>query len=327
MAITTGFNSLLKVQHPVVLGGMAAGATSSALVAAVSNAGGLGIQGVSFQSPSQIQKAADEIRSKTDRPFGLNLLLFDSDDTAIDAVLATRPPVLSTAWAFPEQDLKSIFARAHEAGAKVMHMVSTVPEALRAVEAGADVIVAQGTEGGGHVGVLGTMTFVPQVVREVGSTPVLAAGGIADGAGFAAALMLGAEGILLGTRFLATPESPLPESFKQLIVESDGHNTLLTDIPDIINGRVYPGAYSRVVRNRLIDEWAGREVELRYHRKEIAERTKLARQRGDVDYSILFMGENVGLINDIAPAALLVDRIVSEAEELLRGRAADVLGQ
>lgn len=131
-------------------------------------------------------------------------------------------------------------------------MVSTVPEAVQEVEAGADLIVAQGTEGGGHVGVMGTLVLVRLVVRSVAPAPVLAVGGIADGAGLAAALVMGAEGVLLGARFLATPEAPLPDSFKQAIVDSDGHNTLLTEIPDIVSGRAWPGAYSQVARNRLI---------------------------------------------------------------------------
>jgi hypothetical protein len=110
-------------------------------------------------------------------------------------------------------------------------MVSSVPEAVRAAEAGADVIVTQGTEGGGHVGWMGSMALIPMVVRAVAPTPVLAAGGVADGAGLAAALALGAEGVLLGTRFLATPESPVPDGFKRTLLESDGHDTLLTEIP------------------------------------------------------------------------------------------------
>ena len=125
-----------------------------------------------------------------------------------------------------------------------MHMVSTVHEAGRAAESGADVLVAQGTEGGGHVGLMGTLVLVRQVVRAVAPIPVLAAGGIADGAGLAAALMLGAEGVLLGTPFLATPEAPLPDSYKQAICHSNGHDTLLTELPDVINAQVWPGAFA-----------------------------------------------------------------------------------
>lgn len=316
---------LLGIRHPVVLGGMGGG-TSPELVAAVSTAGGLGVQACAGRSTEEIARLAGEIRRRTDQPFGMNLLLFLADEVTLAAVLAARPPIFSTAWATREQDLRACFARAHDVGAKVMHMVSTVPEATRAAEAGADCIVAQGTEGGGHVGLIGTMVLVPLVVRAVAPVPVLAAGGVADGAGLAAALMLGAEGVLLGTRFLASAEAPLPESYKQAIVASDGHDTLLTEIPDIATGRVWPGAYSRVVRNRLIEEWCGREGELRYRRAEVLARTQQARQAGDPSYGVLFVGQTAGLIASIEPAATIVERVVADAEALLRQRAPALLG-
>src|SRR5205807_9311752 len=131
-------------------------------------------------------------------------------------------------------------------------MVWSVPEGARGVDAGADIIVAQGTEGGGHVGWMGSMALIPMVVRAIAPVPVLAAGGVGDGAGLAAALALGAEGVLLGTRFLATRESPGPDGFKRTLLESDGHDNLLTEIPDIAAGRVWPGAMSRLRRNGCI---------------------------------------------------------------------------
>jgi NAD(P)H-dependent flavin oxidoreductase YrpB (nitropropane dioxygenase family) len=201
-------------------------------------------------------------------------------------------------------------------------MVSGVPEACRAAEAGADAIVAQGTEGGGHVGLMGTMALVPQVVRAVAPLPVLAAGGIATGEGLAAALALGAEGVLVGTRFLATPEAPVADGFKQAILASDGHDTVLTEIPDIARGRVWPGAYSRVVRNRLIETWAGREGELRSRRAEVGAAMVRAFQSGDADGAPLFIGQDAGLIDAIVPAAEIVRRMVADAEAALRRAAA-----
>ena len=308
---------LLNIEHPVVLGGMAS-ATAAALVAAVSNAGGLGIQGCARMSPADIAAAARAIRDKTVRPFGLNLLLFCADEEDLAAALAAKPPVFSTAWAWPEQNLREVFARAHAAGSKVLHMVSAVAEAQRAAEAGADAIVAQGTEGGGHVGLMGTVALVPQVVRAVSPLPVLAAGGIATGAGLAAALALGAEGVLLGTRFLATPEAPVAEGYKRAILESDGHDTVLTEIPDVARGSVWPGAYSRVVRNRLIETWSGREGELRARRSEVGAAMKRAFEAGDRDAAPLFIGQDAGLIDAIEPAGDVVHRIVREAEAILR---------
>jgi NAD(P)H-dependent flavin oxidoreductase YrpB (nitropropane dioxygenase family) len=315
---------LLGIEQPVVLGGMGTG-TSPDLVVAVSNAGGLGTQGCAGRSPSQIADLARAIRAGTDRPFGLNLLLFLADEPAISAVLTARPKVVSTAWAWPDTDLRSLFARAHDSGARVTHMVSTVHEATRAAEAGADVIIAQGTEGGGHVGLMGTMVLVPQVVRAVAPLPVLAAGGIADGAGFAAALMLGAEGVLLGTRFLASPEAPLPDAFKQAICQSDGHDTLLTELPDVIAGQVWPGAFARVLRTPLVQEWLGREGEVRQRRKELLQRIQRAREQGDIANGSLLIGQDAGLIDTVEPAAHIVARIVREAEDILSHRPAELL--
>jgi NAD(P)H-dependent flavin oxidoreductase YrpB (nitropropane dioxygenase family) len=303
-----------------------AGGTSPELVMAVSNAGGLGIQGCAGRSPADITTLASAIRAGvTGKPFGLNLLLFRADDAVIDAVLTARPPVFSTAWPTLEQDLGVLFARGHEIGAVVMHMVSTVHGARRAAEAGADVIVAQGTEGGGHVGLIGTMVLVPQVVRAVAPVPVLAAGGIADGAGLAAALMLGAEGVLLGTRLLATPEAPLPDAFKEAICRSDGHDTLLSELPDVIAGQVWPGAFARVLRTPFIQQWLGREAEVRQRRAELQLRTQQARDAGDVDNGALLIGQDAGLIDHIEPAGEIVQRLVREAEELLSRRSAEVL--
>jgi NAD(P)H-dependent flavin oxidoreductase YrpB (nitropropane dioxygenase family) len=316
--------SLLGIQHPVVLGGMG-GHTSPELVTAVSNAGGLGVHGCAGLSPEQIGQVAERIRADAgSHPFGLNLLLFIADQAAVDAVLAARPPVVSTAWPWPDQDLAALFERVHATGSKAMHMVSTVDEARRAAAAGADLIVAQGSEGGGHVGLIGSLVLVPQVVRAVAPTPVLAAGGIADGAGLAAALLLGAEGALLGTRFLATPEAPLPDSYKQAICQSDGHDTLLTELPDVIGGAVWPGAFARVLRTPFVQEWLGREGEVRRQRAALRQRLRQAREAGDVANSAPYVGQDAGLIDAVEPAADLVQRIVQQAESLLSTRPAEL---
>jgi NAD(P)H-dependent flavin oxidoreductase YrpB (nitropropane dioxygenase family) len=260
------------------------------------------------------------MRRQTNKPFGLNFLLFATRDESIAAALELRPPVMQFAWAKPEQDLRSYFARSHKAGALVTYMVGTVPEAKRAVEAGADIIIAQGTEGGGHVGWMASMPLLPMVVDAVAPVPVLAAGGYADGRGLAAALALGADGILLGTRFLATVESPLHPNFKQAIVDSDGHDTMLTEITDIATGLVWPGAMIRARRNRFIERWAGREWALRRDRAEAAAKLAEARRTGDIEEGSLSIGQDAGLIHDIPPAGEIVTRIVKEAEEILTRR-------
>src|SRR5262249_36441298 len=172
--LRTRICGLLDIEHPVVLGGMGTG-TSPELVAAVSNAGGLGILGASRQDAEELARDAAAIRAATDRPFGLNLLLFRERPGQFDALVAARPKVVSTAWQTLEQDLASYAARAHAVGSLFMHMVSTVDEARKAAKAGADVIVAQGAEGGGHIGLMGTMPLVPMIVSAVAPVPVLAA--------------------------------------------------------------------------------------------------------------------------------------------------------
>lgn len=318
--LTTRFCTLVGVQHPVVLGGMGPPSTSPELVAAVCNAGGLGILGCSGLSPDQVRDQTARVRALTTAPFGLNLLLFTASEALLAAVLAERPPVASFAWAESDAPLGEVFARAHDVGCLVMHMVSQTPAARRAVEAGADIIVAQGTEGGGHVGVMGTIALVPQVVDAVAPVPVLAAGGIADGRGLAAALALGAEGALLGTRFLATEEASVADGVKHAILASDGHDTDLTEIPDIVTARVWPGAFARAWRNGLLREWSGREWELRQRRPEVAAHIATARAAGDHDHVPILFGQDAGLIATIEPAADVVVHIVREARAIIDDR-------
>jgi NAD(P)H-dependent flavin oxidoreductase YrpB (nitropropane dioxygenase family) len=307
------------MEYPIVLGGMGS-ATSPELVAAVSNAGGLGTLGVSSIAPERMSAACSAIRAATSNSFGVNFLLFAVNDEAVKAALAERPPVVAFAWAWSDQDLKPYIARAHDAGAKVTYMVSGVPDAVRAAEAGADVIVAQGSEGGGHVGLMGTMPLVAMVVDAVAPIPVLAAGGIADGRGLVAALALGADGVLLGTRFMATTEGPLHPNMKQAIVDSDGHDTVLTEIPDLASAQTWPGAMSRAWRNAFVAEWAGRESELRRKRGEVAQSIQKARIAGDVRHTPLLFGQDAGLIHDIVPAGDIIRRIVSEATQIIQDR-------
>jgi NAD(P)H-dependent flavin oxidoreductase YrpB (nitropropane dioxygenase family) len=206
-----------------------------------------------------------------------------------------------------------------------MYMAGEVPEALRAAEAGADVLVAQGTEAGGHVGWMASLPLVPMMVKVVAPLPVLSAGGIADGRGLAAALALGAEGVLLGTRFMATPEAPIHPNFKQAIVKSDGHDTVLTEIPDLASQRVWPGAMSRAQRNQFIERWAGREWALRQNATEIGKQVAAARAAGDVDNASLSFGQDAGLIDSIKSVKEVVQDIIKEAEEIMRERLAKLL--
>ena len=295
-------------------------ATAADMVAAVSAAGGLGTLGISSMTPDDIRTSSERIRSLTSEPFGMNALLFLVSSEQLDAVFACRPRVVATAWRRPEQDLRAVADRAHAIGALHMHQADTLDEANRAAEAGADVVVAQGTEGGGHVGVMATLPLARMVIRALPDIPVLVAGGIADGAGIAAALVLGGDGVLLGTRFLATDEAPFPDGYKRAIVESDGHNTLISEIPDIVAGQVWPGAYARVLRNDFIEEWIGREGELRRNLAEVRQSLQAARAAGDAERGALLLGQDAGLIDSIEPAGKLVQRLAAEAEAVLRER-------
>ncbi len=322
--IRTRVCDIFGIDHPILLGGMGS-VYSPDLVGAVSSAGGLGAMGCHRLNPEQIHTAAGAIRQRTDRPFALNFLIFEATEECFAAALAEKPPAMAFAWPRPQDDLKNYVGRAHDIGAKVTFMAGGVAEAKKAADAGADVIVAQGSDGGGHVGWTNTMALVPMVVDAVAPVPVVAAGGMADGRGLAAALALGAEGVLLGTRFLASVESPLHPNFKQAIVDSSGEDTLLTEIPDIAQATVWPGAMSRAKRNRFIERWAGREWALRQHQKEAHMAMLEARKRGDVEEAPLSMGQDAGLIREVLPAGEIVRRIAEEAERILSGRLPGLL--
>jgi NAD(P)H-dependent flavin oxidoreductase YrpB (nitropropane dioxygenase family) len=314
--IRTTFTELLGLERPIASAGMGGGHTGGELVGRVSEAGGLGVVGMSFLPPMEVDTIVRRAREITSKPIGINLLLHATEER-VDEALEYGPAVLSTAWPRDDQNLAEIFARAHDRGIRVMHMVPRVEDAVTAAEAGADVIVAQGNEGGGHVGEIATSVIVRQVVKAVAPLPVLAAGGFTDGAGLVAALALGASGILLGTRFLATDEAPVEAAYKQAIVASRGDDTIVTTVADTLSGRDWPGAWSRVRRTRFVEEWLGREPELRRRREAAWARLEAADQ-SDPDYGLMWIGQSAGLIDSILPAADVVRLITDDAEEILR---------
>jgi NAD(P)H-dependent flavin oxidoreductase YrpB (nitropropane dioxygenase family) len=322
--IHTRICDLLGIRHPIVLGGMGT-ATTAPLVAAVSNAGGFGTLGTSAFDAMTLDSEIASIRERTDEPYGINHLLFQIQEDMFAVTLRARPTVAAFAWARKDQNLRDYFQRARDVGCKVMYMAGEVPEALRAAEAGADVIVAQGTEAGGHVVWMASLPLVPMMVKAVAPLPVLSAGGIADGRGLAAALALGADGALLGTRFMATPEAPIHPNFKQAIVKSDGHDTVLTEIPDLASQRVWPGAMSRAQRNQFIERWSGREWALRQNASQVGKQVAAARAAGDVDNATLSFGQDAGLIDSIKSVSEVVQDIIAEAEEIIKDRLPSLL--
>jgi enoyl-[acyl-carrier protein] reductase II len=299
---------LLGIQLPIFQAGMST-YTTPELVAAVSNAGGVGIIGGLFRAADELRDEIRRVRELTDRPFGVNHVISQLDRDAIDVTIELRVPVLALAWGRADE----IVRRAHEAGMKVIHQVNTPEEAGRAASDGADVIIAQGAEGGGHVGAMSTLPLVPQVVDVVNGVPVLAAGGIADGRGLAAVMMLGAQGALIGTRFLATPEASGRGHSKDVILNALGSQTVASKFFDDVMGLRWPGALLRSIRNPLLDRWAQRQQDWTLAADQIRPSLEAALAAGD----FVIAGESAGLVHDIVPAGELVARIAREAEALL----------
>jgi len=214
----TGFCNLLGIEHPIVAAPMGPDLTGPEFVAAVSNAGGLGILQAQFCTPPVFRQEIRRVRALTARPFGVNLLLHFPVEDQVAICLEERVPVLSLFWGDPTPYV----GHAHAAGVKVFHQVGSVADARRAAAAGVDVIIAQGVEAGGHVaGEVSTLALVPRVVDAVAPRPVVAAGGIADARGVVAVLALGAQAAMLGTRFLASAESRAHPHYKQRLLEAD----------------------------------------------------------------------------------------------------------
>ena len=311
--LVTAATRLLGIAHPVVQAGMARGYTNAALVAAVSGAGGLGVLGCLNRSADEAVGEIRRIRAMTERPFGVNFVVEHLDLPAFEAVLAERPPVVT----FFRGDPDHVVDRAHRSGALVVYQVTTPTEAKAALSAGADVLVAQGLEAGGHVGPIPLSALLPAVVGVAGDRPVLAAGALVDGPSLAAALCLGAAGAWMGTRFLATPESPASPAHKQAIVDARPGQTVRTPVWDLIWGRSWPGVEVRALRNPVLDRWIGRDTEIPAARDEINRALRRARDRDDARELDLLAGEGSGRISSIRPAASIVHDVVRDAERVL----------
>jgi nitronate monooxygenase/enoyl-[acyl-carrier protein] reductase II len=307
--LSTPACEVLGIQVPILQAGMST-YTSAELVAAVSNAGGLGIIGALGRNKDDLRDEIRRVRALTNKPFGVNHVVCRIDDACVELSLSQRVPVISLSWGRAAE----LTAKAHEAGLKVVHQVTSPEEAGGVAAEGADVIVAQGSEGGGHVSTtMSTMTLVPQAVDVVKPVPVLAAGGIADGRGLAAAIMLGAQGVLMGTRFLATVECHGRGHSKDALLNSLGSQTLASKFYDDILGIPWPGSVVRSIRNPMLDEWARRVDDWRAKADELRPQLQQAVANGD----FVLAGEAVGLIHDILPAGEVMRRIAEEADVLL----------
>lgn len=322
--LQTRLCELFGVTHPIINAPMA-GPAKAELAAAVAEAGGLGLIGGSSGDPAWLRQQIRDVRARTDRPFGVG---FITCQPGIDALLATaiaeRVPVIAHSFADPTPHVRA----AHAAGILVLAQVQSVAQAVRAAQAGVDAITAQGVEAGGHTGMSSaTLPLVPAVLDAVGDVPVVAAGGIADGRGLAAVLMLGAEGAWIGTRFAASRESAGSEWGKARIVQAGTDDTVLTKVYDVISGAAFPaGIADRVLQNTYTRTWHGREQELLQDRDGWRHRLEDAAQHGDAEYAAVRAGNAAGLVNAIEPAGDILRRIVAEAEAILRARPGQLLG-
>jgi nitronate monooxygenase len=315
VTIRTALTEAFGLRHPIVLAPMAS-VSGGRLAAAVSNAGGLGLVGGGYGDPDWLREELPLARDEAKRPWGLGLITWHATQETVELALSYEPHAFMLSFGNPGPYVPAI----KEAGCKLICQVQDVEGALGAEAAGADFIVAQGTEAGGHGAELAsTLPLVPTVVDAVSATPVLAAGGIADGRGLAAALMLGAQGVLMGTRFYASIEALGHEQAKERIVAARGSETRRTRVFDVVRGLEWPEDYTgRALRNRFLERWDGREEELAAALDTEGPAFREAMQEGDMDTAVVWCGEAADLILDVPTASGLVRRIGAEAEACLR---------
>ncbi len=306
---------LLEIRHPVLLAPMDLIADAR-LTGAVSAAGGLGILGGGYGDEAWLRRELDLLQHSGTR-FGVGFITWSlaKSPHLLDLALERKPAAVMLSFGDPAPFAEKI----KRANSVLICQVQSLASAKEAFRYGADIIVAQGTEGGGHGASRGLFSLVPEIVDALDTKiPVVAAGGIADGRGLAAALTLGASGVLMGTRFYATQESAGREGAKAKIQAATGDETLRSIVFDISRRNVWPAPFSgRCLRNAHLDRWFGKEVELLRHLDEESERYGNARAAGDFDIAAVIAGECVGLIQDIPTAQEIVERIVREASVIL----------
>ncbi len=305
--IRTILCELLDIEHPIVQGGMAWISTAE-LVAAVSASGGLGILGGGNAPPDYVCAQVRETKARTDKPFGVNIPIFSPHvDEIVQICIEEQVPVVATGAGSPGPWM----ARLKEAGIKIMPVVASVALAKRLERMGADVLVAEGTESGGHIGDMATLPLIPQITDAV-SVPVVAAGGIADGRGLAAALALGAVGAQMGTRFICAEECIAHPNYKQKIVHAGDRATITTG-----HSLGHP---VRALRNPMTRKFKTMEKE-GISEEQLIElgtgKLRLAVEKGDMTWGSIMAGQISGLIHDVLPAAEIIRRVVTEAEEIL----------
>jgi nitronate monooxygenase/enoyl-[acyl-carrier protein] reductase II len=313
--LKTPLCDLFGIEVPVILAPMGT-CTSAELAAAVSNAGGLGGIGTLFRATAAIKRDIDVVRTLTSRPFAINHIPQTLDAEAFRYTLEARPAVISFTLADPGELLR----QAHDVGSRVMVQITTVAQAVQAAERGADVISAQGSESGGYCGEVSTMALVPQVVDAVSPIPVVASGGIFDGRGIAAALMLGAAGVNLGTRFIASNEAPAPMEWKQAITAAQSEDAIKADVLNDISPLPGTAGFHTVLRSlhtSFLDEWSTKRDEACRERDRLRARIVSTTQAGRQHECLLTAGQTVGGIDEILSVGEITRRLMAEAEAAL----------
>jgi nitronate monooxygenase len=323
MPITTALTRLLKIEHPILLAPMDI-VSGARLVTAVSEAGGFGILGGGYGERAWLERETAKLRALR-KSFGIGFITWSlaKRPELLDVALAAQPSAVMLSFGDPAP-----FApRIKSAGAHLICQVQDETMARQALQAGADILVAQGTEAGGHGASRTSIDLVPGIVDlAAGRVPVVAAGGIADGRGLAAMMLLGASGVLLGTRFYASEEADGADEAKRRIVAAASGSTVRGIIFDLSRNNVWPAPFTgRCLVNDHARRWMGREVELMQNVATVAADYAAAKARGNFDVAAVIAGEAVGLIHDIPPAAEVLERIASEAEQLLQGRRNSVV--
>jgi len=314
--LKTALCDRLGIEVPIILAPMGT-CTSAEFAAAVSNAGGLGGIGSLFRSTAAVKRDIDGVRRLTSRPFAINHIPQTLDAEAFRCTLEARPAVISFALADPGD----LVRQAHDVGSLVMLQVTTVAQAVQAAERGVDVIIAQGGEAGGYCGEVSTMTLVPQVVDAVSPVPVVAAGGIFDGCGIAAALMLGAVGVNLGTRFITSTEAPAPEEWKQAITAAKSEDAIKVDVINDISPLPGTEGFHTVPRSlptAFLDDWSGKREAARRDRDRLRGQIVATTQAGRQHECVLWAGQTAGGINEILSVGEIMRRLIAETEAALR---------
>jgi nitronate monooxygenase len=318
MPINTQVTSLLGIQHPILLAPMDV-ISGARLVTAVSEAGGFGILGGGYGERNWLEQETARLGA-CQAPFGIGFITWSmaKQPELLDIALKAKPRAIMLSFGDP----KPFASRIKEAGSLLICQVQTEDMARQALDAGVDILIAQGAEAGGHGASRTTLDIVPAVIDlAAGRVPVVAAGGIADGRGLAAIMMLGASGVLLGTRFYASVECDGAEEAKKRICAAASGSTVRSIIFDLSRNNVWPAPFNgRCLVNDHARRWLGREVELMQNVASVAADYAAARAAGNFDIAAVIAGEAVGLIHDIPTAGEIVERIVTEAEQVIAGR-------